>query len=222
VQVIDRIHIREAASGLNISGEIIMPSDSREILQTTLTADSQWTSQRQEIMDNDVVPKLNLYPTKPEQISHIVSHIGEDHHWNWSNKALALSSSDQYSWFFLQQNEEIEGILIAYHPKDSELEAGNIFYIDYIASAPMNRDTPSRKSRYKGIGSTLIESACKFFSLKFGYKLGFSLHALPKAEPFYIRIGMQKLGVDTDKEGLTKFEMMESNCSAFLQKRKAS
>ena len=111
--------------------------------------------------------------------------------------------------------------MVAYHPEQSDLETGNIFYIDYIATAPLNRKMPSLTPVYTGIGKALIESACKHYNNSLQYKLGFSLHSLPDAESFYKSLGMDEVGKDPKKQNLVKFEMRMQSCSNFLSTRTA-
>ncbi|MDN3379316.1 MULTISPECIES: GNAT family N-acetyltransferase [unclassified Pseudoalteromonas] len=148
------------------------------------------------------------------EINDILKQIPtEDCHWCWVNKSKAFNS-DEYSWFFFH-TDEVESVCLTYHPKSSELKDSNIFYIEYIAIAPWNRDDPYKSKKFKGIGSLLIKEVLKYFIDTKGYELGFSLHSLPQAVGFYQRIGMQHVS-SADKEGLRYFEMPDDKAAEFM------
>lgn len=113
----------------------------------------------------------------------------EDIHWNWQRKALTYHTSE-YNWFFLKTADSVQGVCLTYHPKDSVLQDSNIFYIEYIASAPWNRNSAFHEKIYSGIGIQMIKLIQMYFKKNFGYEYGFSLHSLPQAEGFYEKIGM--------------------------------
>lgn len=138
----------------------------------------------------------------------------EDLHWCWERKSKAFYS-DEYSWFFFHTDNEVEAVCLTYHPKSSELTGDNIFYIEYIAIAPWNRDDPLAPKKYKGIGSLLIKEVLKYFKNNQSYDFGFSLHSLPQAVGFYEYIGMQHIS-NADKDSLLYFEMPNEKAADFI------
>jgi hypothetical protein len=130
----------------------------------------------------------------------------EDLHWRWLTKGRALNSSE-YEWFYLVNGESIEGICVVYHPKMSRIDSQQIFYIDYLATAPWNRDNLISKKIFKGVGTTLIKHSLRYSVETLKYRPGFGLHSLPKAIPYYKKIGMLGFGKDEDKQNLHYFEM---------------
>lgn len=137
----------------------------------------------------------------------------DDSHWEWLKKALAYRTSE-YVWLFLMADGVPQGACLIYHPKKSELQAGDIFYIEYIASAPWNRNNPMAQRRFGGIGSLLIKAAMEYATSALKLRHGFSLHALPRAVPFYERIGMKPFAA-LDKETLKYFEMPHATATQF-------
>jgi hypothetical protein len=141
----------------------------------------------------------------------------EDSHWNWFKKSFAYST-DEYEWFFLFIDDKPQGACLFYHPKNSSLGTYDIFYIEYIAVAPWNRNTGIRDREYKGIGSSLLYCACDYARNDLSLSQGFSLHSLPQATSFYKMIGMVHIP-ENDKEVLQYFEMPPDQLSR-LEDRK--
>lgn len=116
----------------------------------------------------------------------------EDSHWNWFMKS-AIYRSQGYEWFFLTIEGEVQGICIIKHPCGSKLNGNKIFYIEYIATAPWNRNNPYQPKRYSRIGPILISCILGFAMDQLNLNCGCCLHSLPKAEGFYDKLGMEKL-----------------------------
>lgn len=188
-----------------------------QVIVTAKVADETWGKFRSYLIDKYVLPFLDGLDENA-QLELFLKHSGEDADWNWVKKAAFWCNSDEYTWFTLKSdNSQIEAILIAYHPKKSILENGDVFYIDYLATAPWNRNTPNTKKEFSGIGTKLIKAVARYYSETVGIKPGFLLHSLPGAKGFYKSIGMQELGIDCNKEDLMVFEMMSQDCSNFLK-----
>ncbi|SED24998.1 Acetyltransferase (GNAT) domain-containing protein [Burkholderia sp. WP9] len=141
----------------------------------------------------------------------------DDSHWEWLKKAIAYRTAE-YDWLFLMADDVPQGACLIYHPKKSELAAGDIFYIEYIASAPWNRKNPMSSRRFSGIGSLLIKAAMAYATDELKLRQGFSLHALPRAVPFYEQIGMKPFAA-LDKETLRYFEMPQATANEFEASR---
>jgi hypothetical protein len=138
----------------------------------------------------------------------------EDAHWQWLRKAMTYASDD-YEWFYLLVEEEVQGICVFYHPKKSRIDSEDIFYIEYVATAPWNRKSSLGAPKFKGIGTTLLRESLLHSMEKLGYRPGFSLHSLPKATAYYEKIGMLNFGPDSGCENLNYFEMGRDNSEVF-------
>jgi hypothetical protein len=133
-------------------------------------------------------------------------------HWRWFRKALDYNK-EEYKWFFLIAQEQVQAVCITYQPKDSVLEPGQIFYIDYIAVAPWNRNNEFQPRRFSGLGMTMIKTLTNYAIKNLSLKPGFSLHSLPSAESWYLQLGMKhisKLDKGPDEGSLKFFEITSS------------
>ena len=130
----------------------------------------------------------------------------DDSHWRWLSKSLHYVSDDQYKWFFLIAEGNPQAACLVYHPKPSALHDGQIFYIEFIAVAPWNRENPLAPRTFVGLGRLLVEEVRNFARNTLGLYEGFSLHALPRASGFYLSLGMKRMP-EHDKEVLQYFEM---------------
>jgi len=139
----------------------------------------------------------------------------DDSHWDWLAKAC-FYRTDEYEWFFLVAENKPQGACLIYHPKPSALSTGDIFYIEYIAAAPWNRDNPMESRRFRSVGSVLIKHAVQHAHEKLNLRYGFSLHSLPRAAPFYKKIGMTTHPL-SDKAPLVYFEMVETNAAKYAE-----
>lgn len=128
----------------------------------------------------------------------------EDSHWRWLNKTLHYRG-DCYKWFFLIAENYPQAACLIYHPKASVVGAGDIFYVEYIAAAPWNRENVFAKRVFKGVGPKLLERVISYAKDDLKLQPGFSLHSLPKAVEFYEKIGMSAFPC-YDKDELKFFE----------------
>lgn len=129
----------------------------------------------------------------------------DDSHWRWLNKSLHFKS-EEHKWFFLFAEGYPQAACLIYHPKPSAMDGQGIFYIEFVAVAPWNRDNPMRERSFKGVGTTMIAEVKEYACTRLGLRPGFSLHALPRAAGFYQSIGMMNFP-QLDKEGMPYFEM---------------
>lgn len=137
----------------------------------------------------------------------------DDSHWNWLGK-IKLYQTDEYKWFFLNVDGEPQAVCLIYHPKDSKLGLGKIFYVEYLAVAPWNRDNPLER-RYLGVGTQMLREVVAYCRDQLGLYPSFSLHALKRAEGYYNRIGMIKMH-EFDKPGLSFYEMPADKAAVLL------
>lgn len=114
------------------------------------------------------------------------------YHWNWFDKSIYFKDESKV-WFFILIEQEVQGVCVISHPSGAKLEAGEVFYIEYLSSAPWNTPNPLAPKRYTGIGSTLMQCAINYGVNTLKLKYGFNLHAIRQAEGFYEKIGMKHI-----------------------------
>ena len=151
-----------------------------------------------------------------EEITQILSGIQmEDKHWDWFKKSY-LYHSDEYEWFYLLANGKPQGACVFFHPKDSIIDSKNIFYIEFLAVAPWNRETPVTNREFKGVGTIIIKCALRYAVNELGLQPGFSLHSLPQAKDYYEKkIGMINFP-ERDKDKLVYLEMPRDKSTEML------
>jgi len=138
----------------------------------------------------------------------------EDGHWDWFMKSL-FTKKDEYEWFFFHADEKVQGACLIYHPKQSEIDAEEIFYIEYVAVAPWNRNNPYKEKEFSGVGSHLINCVLDHAVNALGLVYGFSLLSLPKASPYYEKIGMVNFK-NKDQDPLAYYEMPREKAKEML------
>ena len=147
--------------------------------------DDNWGTFNLKILDKIVTDCKN----EAEQQELLNKSQLEDMHWSWLNKHRAYYD-DQYNWCFLLVDGIPQGACLIYHPKMSVDNQNKIFYVEYVASAPWNRPNILAQPRFRGIGTKLLKAILKYSLNIHQLKTGFSLLALPKAEGYYQKIGM--------------------------------
>ena len=176
-----------------------------------LKVDQEWQS-----FNGRLIDQIFENATDDDSIQKLVASCSiEDRNWSWSRKGL-LCCSDRYEWFYLHNEDSIEGVCVIYHPKPSRLDEEEIFYVEFVAVAPWNRNNPFFEKALKGVGTNLLRIALEYSTNVLGYRPGFCLHSLPQAESYYERIGMYNFGRDEEKENLIYFEMDESTSASFI------
>ena len=179
----------------------------------SVTADASWIKYRGWLIDQIRV-EANGDQDKFIELFNKCSQ--QDYHWKWFDKCFALRSPE-YEWLFFKVGGSVEAVAVLYHPKDSAISTGvNIFYVEYIAVAPWNRETKYNSRRYKGVGTRLLVAAADLCISNYGYRPGFSLHSLPQSVDFYKKIGMTDFGPDSSKGDMHFFEIEEQPCTELL------
>lgn len=135
----------------------------------------------------------------------LLSMQTEDSHWKWFDKSMKLTS-DEYEWFYLYAEGKPQGACVIYHPKESSLAKANIFYVEFIAVAPWNRNCSIRERELAGVGSALLKAALKFSVQKLKLNPGFSLLSLPQAVLYYKKLKMVNIKA-RDEGQLAYFEL---------------
>jgi hypothetical protein len=101
-----------------------------------LECDSQWSTFNLKLFKS--LDEKNL---SEDESGRILSTLQlEDSGWNWFQKSLQLRGSE-YEWFYLYADGKPQGMCLIYHPKKSEFDEGDIFYVEYLAAAPWNRSS---------------------------------------------------------------------------------
>ncbi|MEE8044297.1 MAG: GNAT family N-acetyltransferase [Thermodesulfobacteriota bacterium] len=125
-----------------------------------------------------------------EELSKVLDSIQtEDFHWDWFAKSWAMRTAE-YRWFYLYADNRPQGACVIYQPKDSALQTSNIFYVEFVAVAPWNRDCLIREREFLGVGTILLKAALEYSVNELGLTPGFSLHSLPQAQKYYEKFRM--------------------------------
>lgn len=141
-----------------------------------------------------------------EELIEVVSSISmEDDHWRWFDKAMALTSKE-YEWFHLYAENKPQAACVIYHPKESALAPGNIFYVEFVAVAPWNRSCKIREREFRPVGKILLRAALRFAVHTLKLRPGFCLHSLPGATKSYRSLNMVNIS-KLDKNDLPYFEL---------------
>ena len=172
--------------------------------------DKHWSSYQIELMQF-----IEDQAYDEDKLNSVLSSIQiEDLHWDWFKKSIYYRS-DEYEWFYMFANNKPQGACLIYHPKPSAIDGENIFYVEYLATAPWNRNNPMAVREFKGVGSIILKCVLDFAVNTLHLKPGFSLHSLPQAVGYYEKLGMMKFQ-DRDKEKLAYFEMPRNSASKML------
>jgi len=178
------------------------------------SCDKKWKSFNLKLLE--WIKKQN-YPEK--ELGSVLSKIQlHDMHWDWFKKSNVYRG-DEYVWFYMFADEEPQGACLIYHPKESIINSGNIFYIEYVAVAPWNRANPMSERIFKGIGTLIIKNVLNYAVNTLHLQHGFSLHSVPPVVDYYKKIGMQHYP-ERDKKELSSvlpyFEMPPSGAVKML------
>ena len=148
-------------------------------------------------------------PDEAKQNEILASISTEDIRWNWFEKAVACST-DEFEWFHLYADGKPQAACLIYHPEASALEPGDIFYVEYVAVAPWNRDCEIRLREFKGLGIIILRAAQRFAVTELKLRPGFCLHSLPKAEAVYKKLKMVKVDGRQDAQSLAYYELPQA------------
>jgi hypothetical protein len=144
----------------------------------------------------------------------------EDYHWNWLDKAVDFNTLG-YDWFFLKTSDGVQGVCITFHPKKSAIKSVDIFYVQFLSSAPWNRPSSLHERRYKGIGTEILRQIQIYLANTYHYCYGFNLLSLPQARTFYEHIGMVNLKEYNHGDSLFFYEIDEDHVKSLLEERNA-
>lgn len=136
----------------------------------------------------------------------------EDSHWDWIQKWKMTHKSVSYESYAVEADFITQGLMLIevdFHRSRTCPKQG-LVYLDFLATAPWNRPNIEDPPQFKGVGSALYQFAIQR-SLDLEYKGRVGLHALPNAEAFYHKQGLQDFGIDPEKQNLRYFELSEMN-----------
>jgi hypothetical protein len=173
-------------------------------------ADVEWLSFKLAI----IAALKRLCKTKEEFRQKLKENQIQDWHWSWIEKSVSMATSD-YEWFYFIAEDQVQGVCVIYHPKPSKIDSQNIFYVEYLAVAPWNRNNVLAARKNKGIGTALLKITLNYSITVLGYRPGFSLHSLPQATEYYEKIGMINFGPDKTKQNLPYLEMEQDSSRRF-------
>jgi len=143
-------------------------------------------------------------------------HWPESLHWRWNNK-LDLFDKPGTQATGVRLDGFWQGVMFLQTLSRSRSQAKNsVVYIEYAEIAPWNWVIPSiqQLGNYAGIGSEFIRYAVAL-SHGLGHQGLVGLHSLPKAEAFYIKMGLTNFGPDPKYENLCYFELSADAASSF-------
>jgi len=140
-------------------------------------------------------------------------------HWDWSKKMAAFGSLLAYQSFAITRGGRLEGMMIAnvhqYRAREPSQAGQHMVYVDYVETAPWNREHVVPTPEFGGVGSNFMSVAIQL-SREEGFRGRIGLHSLPQSEDFYRRIGMLDFGPDATKQNLRYFEMTSAIADAFM------
>ncbi len=181
-------------------------------LKSSVECDTLWKQGWLELFE--LIQQAEPDETKHNQILDSIST--EDFEWDWFRKAVAYGS-DEYEWFHLYADGKPQAACLIYHPKESVLEAGDIFYVKFVAVAPWNRDCDLRPREFRGLGRIVLRAAQLFAVNTLNLRPGFCLHALPRAEAFYRRLKMVNVKGKEDSQSLAYFELPQTLATQLME-----
>lgn len=140
-------------------------------------------------------------------------------HWDWSRKVAAIGSLLAYQSFAITRGGRLEGMMIAnvhqYRAREQSQAGQHLVYVDYVETAPWNREHTVASPEFGGVGSVFMHVAIQL-SRDEGFRGRIGLHSLPQSEDFYRHIGMLDFGPDATKQNLRYFEMTSAIADAFM------
>ena len=150
-----------------------------------------------------------------EELTEILESLQtEDFHWDWYAKSH-LMRTDKYRWFYLHAENKPQGACVMFQPKGSALNGSSIFYIEFIAVAPWNRDCSIKERYLYGVGSVMLKSILDYAVNTLNLTPGFSLHSLPQSRGYYEKLSMVNID-KLDKDSLMYFELPMAEAEKLL------
>lgn len=179
--------------------------------KASLLCDIQWKAAWLALLEQ--IGEAESDPTKQAEILETIST--EDAHWRWFDKAIAYRT-DEYEWFHLHADGKPQATCLIYHPKASVLEPGDIFYVEFVAVAPWNRNCKIRPREFGGLGKIILRAAQRFAVKELHLRPGFCLHSLQKAERFYTWLKMVTVA-GKEKDSMRYFELPQALATQLME-----
>jgi hypothetical protein len=140
-----------------------------------------------------------------------------DAHWDWQVKCGSAPALNQHLFALINGNE-VEAIMLLQPGRVSrDSHQLPVFYVDYLAVGPWNREPVQNPQRFRGLGTVLLGSAVNT-SQAAGLEGRCGLHSLPQSEGFYRKAGMKDFGADATYQDLRYFEFESSAAAQFIGK----
>ncbi|NKZ37372.1 GNAT family N-acetyltransferase [Oleiagrimonas citrea] len=161
--------------------------------------------------------QLTVEEQTAEAFAAMLCRLGvPDFHWDWRRKCT-IAPGTQRQAYGLVNCDQVEAAMMLADGHQTRLRTPSepLVYVDFLATAPWNRNVIQRPARFHGLGTMLLGAAVEVSRLQ-GMDGRCGLHALPSAEGFYQRAGMQDLGADPTYMNLHYFEMDAAIAHAFL------
>ncbi len=145
----------------------------------------------------------------------------ESRHWDWRKKMGNYGGQLGFPCFAIECCGETQGLMIVNTLESCRIEEQKgkpLVYVEYLATAPWNRQSLAPTPKYTAVDSVLIAVAIQL-SLEQDFEGRVGLHSLPQSSGFYgDKCGMTSFGVDPHKSPLLYFEMTANQANAFLAK----
>lgn len=142
----------------------------------------------------------------------------EDCGWRWLEKHRERTEL-RWRSYALRCGEHTQGLMFVDLLRRCRLAPSvdsHLVYVDLLATAPWNRPRLSEHPLYRGVGLVLMAEAVNL-SFEEGFDGRVGLHALPKANAFYLDAClMQNMGPDPTYENLNYYELTAARAIEFL------
>jgi len=171
---------------------------------------------------HEEISPLNLEHWETNWLPLLKKHakIAEDSHWDWRKKhELRKKAMLNFPCASVKCENMTQGLMyleLSLHR--SRLEANqHLVYVDFLATAPWNREWPHQAPRFKLVGLNLVAHAISISMTMHSGRIG--LHSLPGAVKFYRhKLKMKPFGKETSGEyrGLEYFEFSSQQAKEFM------
>lgn len=146
--------------------------------------------------------------------------FAEDEEWDWNGKVKSIQhESLSYLHYAIECEDLTQGMMqlnLTQHRSKANA-ALEVVYVEYLSTAPWNRETIKNPPSFRAVGTVLIAQAIGA-SIDQGFKGRLGLHSLPMAHDWYVKLGFKNYGSDEDAKGLDYFELDEESAKKILEK----
>jgi len=147
--------------------------------------------------------------------------VEQSAHWDWEWKLQEFGGQIAFPTFAIECDGDTQGLLITSTTESCRLPAQrgmSLIYVEYLVTAPWNRQTLTASPRYTAVGSVLMSVAFQLsFDEAYDCNGRVGLYSLPQSSKWYAeKCGMTDLGIDPHKPPLSYFETTTDQAKAFL------